>query len=294
MSFNRQLERQTRDVAECLRNAKERGQPCSILVGAGCSSSAGIPLAQGFVDEVRTHFPASYERAKDKAYPAIMAELGDGPRYHLIAKITERARINWAHLQLAWLMANGYVGRVLTTNFDNLVVRACSLFGLHPAVYDLAAAPRFTPSLVYDPAVFYLHGQYRGFIQLHRKREVLRNAKKLRSPFEDATVRRPWIVVGYSGENDPVFENLAAIPKFLFDLYWVSYNFQDPSPAVASRLLTQGRQAYLVRARDADRFFIDLCRELGIEAPPFITDPFLHSLNMLETLSSFPSDDNGG
>ena len=294
MPIREDMERTVEDVADCLRNAKERQQPCSFLVGAGCSVSAGIPTALGLVEQVRDRYPAAYARAREKTYPNVMAELGVGSRYDFIATITERSTVNWAHVQLAWLMANGYVGRILTTNFDNLVLRACSLFGLHPAVYDLAAAPRFSPSLICDPAVFYLHGQYRGFIQLHRTDEVRQNARRLRPAFEDATVRRPWIVVGYSGENDPVFENLANIPKFIFDLFWVTYDHQDPSAEVANRLLTPGRQAYLVRAKNSDRFFIDLCRALGMEAPPFVTDPFRHAMTMLEKLSPFPADAFGG
>ncbi|WP_437621956.1 TPR end-of-group domain-containing protein [Sorangium sp. So ce1151] len=285
------LHRSIGDIAAALRDAKERNQPCSVLIGAGCSVSAGIPLALGFVDEVKLRYVAAFRRARQEDYPHVMRELDTGPRYRLIAEYVERANLNWAHILLGWLVKNGYIGRILTTNFDNLVLRACSLYGVHPAVYDLAATSTFKPSFVRDPAVFFLHGQYGGFVQLHTREEVEKNAKLLRPAFENATVKRPWLVVGYSGYNDPVFENLADIPEYADGLYWVGYRNQEPSQDVQTRLLSHGRQAYLVAGYDADMFFVELFRELKLDAPPFVTDPFSHLLDVFNTFIPFPLDD---
>ena len=62
-----------------------------------------------------------------------MAELRD-----LVAEYVDSAKINWAHICIALLFQAGYVDRVLTTNFDPLVNRACALLGQFPAVYDCA------------------------------------------------------------------------------------------------------------------------------------------------------------
>jgi hypothetical protein len=56
-----------------------------------------------------------------------MAALDRGVRRDLIAGYIDKAKINWAHLALAQLIENGFVDRVLTTNFDPLVSRACAL-----------------------------------------------------------------------------------------------------------------------------------------------------------------------
>ena len=63
----------------------------------------------------------------------------------LIAREVDAAKINWGHVAIAQLMASGYVDRVLTTNFDPLVVRACALSGIYPAVYDFAASHVLLP-----------------------------------------------------------------------------------------------------------------------------------------------------
>ena len=39
------------DIAELVRQAKKNGTPYTILTGAGCSQSAGIPLADKLVEE---------------------------------------------------------------------------------------------------------------------------------------------------------------------------------------------------------------------------------------------------
>jgi tetratricopeptide (TPR) repeat protein len=291
MSGSDDLNRNITDVAEALRDAKARNQPCSVLIGAGCSVSAGIPLANGFVEQVKQRYPMAWKRAARKDYPYVMRELDTGPRYRLIAEYVEKAKLNWAHVLLGWLVKNGYIGRILTTNFDNLVLRACSLYGVHPTVYDLAASSNFKPSFVQDPAVFFLHGQYGGFIQLHTREEVEKNAKLLRPAFENATVKRPWLIVGYSGFSDPVFENLVEIHEFADGLYWIGYRDEHPSLDVQERLLVRGRQAYLIPGYDADGFFVELFRELKLEAPLFVTDPFSHLLEIIDTLSPFPAVD---
>ena len=62
------------------------------------------------------------------------------------------------------------------------------------------------------------------------------------------------VVVGYSGENDPVFTNLAAIDRFDNNLYWVGYKDSEPAEHVRDQLLLAGKDAFLVSGFDADDF----------------------------------------
>ena len=73
-------------------------------------------------------------------YPDCMAALERGVRRDLIGAYIDKAKINWAHIALAQLIDGGYVDRVLTTNFDPLISRACALVNSFPAVYDFAAS----------------------------------------------------------------------------------------------------------------------------------------------------------
>ena len=117
------------DIVETLKNAKARKKSCSLLIGAGCSVKAGIPTAADFVQIIQERYRRAYSRAQVKSYPKCMAELTLGERRDLIAEYIDNAKVNWAHICIGLLIKAGYVDRVLTTNFDSLVIRACSLLG---------------------------------------------------------------------------------------------------------------------------------------------------------------------
>lgn len=281
------MQRTIDDVVETLNEAKHNQRRCSVLVGAGCSATAGIPLATRFVSIIKERFPGAYIRAAEKTYPYCMAELRPGQRHDLIAEYVDKAKINWAHLALAQLLINGYVDRVLTTNFDPLVARACAILGIFPAIYDFAASQTFKPAAIPDQAVFYLHGQRSGFVLLHTTREVERLSEDLTPVFEDAGRGRVWLVVGYSGDNDPVFLKLAEVPSFEFPLFWVGYRNEAPGRHVVDRLLVDDKGAFLVEGFDSDTFFVQVAQKLGCFPPELLKRPFTHLCRQLESFTPF-------
>jgi tetratricopeptide (TPR) repeat protein len=282
------IHRNIADVAETLERAKQRGKTCALLIGAGCSVKAGIPTAAQLVEIIRDQYPRSYERANPKDYPNCMAELAPEERRDLVASYVDRARVNWAHVCIAQLLSAGFVDRVLTTNFDMLVARGCALFGEFPAVYDFAASQMFNPAFVPDRAIFYLHGQRHGFVLLNTPEDVTKHAQLLRPVFSDAGRGRVWLVVGYSGLNDPVFEHLAEVPRFDNKLYWVGYGDDKPSSQVRDRILVPGKYAFFVSGHDADDFFVQLCQALGRFPPSFVSKPFSYLDSIVQTLAPYP------
>ncbi len=98
---------------------------------------------------------------------------------------------------------------------------------------------------------------------------------------------RSWIVLGYSGDNDPVFQRLATVERFDYGLYWVGYLDAEPSPSLRTDLLEKSKQAYFVRGYDADRFFVELAQRLGCFPPGFVDRPFTHLREMLGVLTPF-------
>ena len=74
-----------------------------------------------------------------------MTQLSPAERRDLLARFIDDASVNWAHVCVAQLMKEGYVDRILTTNFDPLIIRACAMLGLFPAVYDFAASQLSRP-----------------------------------------------------------------------------------------------------------------------------------------------------
>jgi tetratricopeptide (TPR) repeat protein len=282
------VERDIDAVVDTLRNT-DRG--CALLIGAGVSAKAGIPLANGFVGHIEECFPSAYQRASKKLYPHCMAELTRGERHGLIKTAVDNARVNWAHIALAQLIKTARISRVLTVNFDPLVMRACALVGVYPAIYDFAASDDFKPAFVPDPAIFHLHGQHSGFVQLHTENELSDHFARLKPVFSDAGTGRPWLVVGYSGENDPVFEHLAQVESFDHGLYWIGYKDSEPPAHVREKLLQDGKEAWFVRGFDADSFFVKVAQSLDCFPPEFIAKPFSHLKSGLEQVVPFDVDE---
>ena len=220
-----------------------------------------------------------------------MAQLSPSQQRDLIGEYVDQAQVNWAHIAIAQLMKYGHVDRILTTNFDPLVVRACALVGEFPAVYDLAASQLFHPEKVPGKAVFYLHGQRTGFVLVNTKPDGGKQAKRLAPVFEDAGHERMWIVVGYSGESDPVFTTLSQIPRFDYPLYWIGYKREDPPPHVKDKLLGPNRHAFYVNSEGADEFFIEIAKQLGCFPPEFVGRPFSYLDALLESVTTFPLPD---
>jgi Tfp pilus assembly protein PilF len=275
------------EIAETLKNARSRGAGCVLLIGAGCSLTAGIPTAGGFVEIIREKYNLAYQRAAQKTYPKCMGELFLSERRSLIAQYVDAAKINWAHLCIALLMQTGYVDRVLTTNFDLLVARACAMLGVFPAIYDFAASQLLKKADIPDQAVFYLHGQATGFVLMNTEEDMQEHSKLLGPVFDDAGSGRIWIVVGYSGENDPVFDHLANIQRFDDGLFWIGYGDKEPASHVREKLLTQNKDAFFTNGVDADSFFVSLTQALGIFPPDLIARPFTYLRDALTRIAPF-------
>jgi Tfp pilus assembly protein PilF len=91
-----------------------------------------------------------------------------------------------------------------------------------------------------------------------------------------------WIVAGYSGENDPVFEHLAKTERYDNGLYWICYKDNPPKAHVQEKLLVDGKDCFCVQGFDADDFFVALAQGLGFFPPDFVRTPFTHLENLLQ------------
>ena len=109
---------------------------------------------------------------------------------------------------------------MLTTNFDQLNHPRLRAGECVPAVYDLTAfhppnahgrtaRPGGVSCTASATALGYLTTQTNW-----------RNTPKLKTVFDHARERRLWIVVGYSGEADPLLELIQA-KQYENGLYWI-------------------------------------------------------------------------
>src|SRR5262245_17154998 len=101
-----------RRIARRLMRVRNSKRPAHFLVGAGCSFSAGIPIARDLIEKIREDFPEEYATLrKDQrdSYGACMALLSINERRDLLSPYLERPKINWGTIALAQLIAEGFV-----------------------------------------------------------------------------------------------------------------------------------------------------------------------------------------
>lgn len=279
-------------VAVAMRRARDViEKPFYLLTGAGCSKSAGIPLASELVAEI--HEKYSYEckqilpKEKLLEYGACMSCLSHNERRELLSPHLETAKINWAHIAIACMMNAGFISRVLTFNFDSILAKACGLVGLYPATYDFAAAASDVTNHIASPAIIHLHGQGFAHRLLNADSETAENAKNLRPLFRHTFSSGPLLVIGYSGQSDLLFPTIRNQYHGEERLFWAGYD-EEPSKAIAELLLNGGNSARYFGKADADKFLIELARELQCFPPLLFNDPHDHLLQELENVVDFP------
>ena len=256
----------------CFEQVRNRPRSVALLIGAGCSLGAGIPLASGFVDEVRRLYRHRCSRLPDaeaNRFNAVVGQLAPDEWLDLFRRFVEPARVNVAQLCIGELVGRGTVDRILTTNFDSLLVRASAMSGVFPAIYDCGATSDLDRVLNRDmPAIYYLHGQAYGLGMLTASDEINNHAVKVRRIVQQSIRGRTLIVCGYSGECDGVLETLRDSQEVTYPVFWVPFNGVDADRALFH--FGARRHLWVVENYDADEFFFDMLVELEREPAKLI------------------------
>ena len=276
-----------------MRSLKERNLSTIVFIGAGASVSAGIPLASGIMNFLENNEPykTQIDGCTKRSYSEYMNCLSHGERKQLINKYVEQAKINMAHLYLGALVDCGYVDCIVTTNFDPLTLRSLALFNRFPAVYDMTSARSFSAGSIVFPCVVYLHGQANGFMMLNEETEFPQIKETAGDVFNEITKGRSWIVLGYSGDNDPVMETLTETPRFEEGMHWIAYKDAEPNDVLMKKILaSREKGASYLKGYDADSFFRALAIELGVADLRILRQPFSHLLSTMENIGDFILD----
>lgn len=279
----------------------------TFLIGAGFSRSAGIPSAGEIVRELRDE-QKGHPLLRDAGTPPggvseyafLMKKLGSPKeRATWVKKFIDQARnkktgqlnINWAHLLLATMVEHEYVHRILTTNFDPLIVEALALTAQPIRTFDLNSTGHFYPGTLDSGAVIYLHGQMHSLFLANAPDEMER-IKPLYSPvLQEAIQDSILIVVGYSGECDPVLAALKTLPSFPWGLWWAHYHPTGtiPCPEVQSLLSDNCDSSHLSCEDDADTFMRKLALEgLNLNLPRVVMQPFATAETVLKRITEYP------
>lgn len=257
----------------------------SLILGAGASRSAGIPLASEMVSLLRLTAelekidcpePRRRETELSLLWRSVLSrvlpetEWSDPEREFLMGCISRADReANITHLVAMHFVSLGLLGPVVTTNFDDLTLAAYWNLPYQSArrephiIYDpltsSAARPRVAAGV---PVIIKAHGHHTtyglGILDKQIKQlaghvhETLRN---LRKPHHG------YMVVGYSGAwADGVMEALGDrdLVKDKF-IYW----FHRGAPPCGPALDRIAKKAALqfIQISDSDALFLNLWRE---------------------------------
>jgi len=253
----------------CFETIRQRKGRVALLIGAGCSKTAGIPLAWEIVEKIREVYRTRLENLAPKKqldYSAVVAKIMPKEFLELLRPYVKEAKVNLAHLCIAELLKENIVDRVLTTNFDPLLIQACVLAGVSPAIYDCVEIADLERVFREEqPAVYYLHGQTYGLRVSNKRRE----SKKVRDAIHYNIRERALIVVGYSGTSDGVLEQLKSA-QTEFPVFWVPFNKQAADEALKS--LSKRKHTFIIHDYDADKFFYELFYALELELPLIARD----------------------
>lgn len=276
-------------LAQYFIHAKESGAPFALLTGAGCSVSAGIPGAASLVDEINQTLAfclGGLTEEERKDYGKCMGCLPEDMQRKLLKPYLDNAKVNWGHIAIAGLMREGYLGKILTFNFDNVLARACGLVGLYPATYDFAAAPTDTFSHISETAIMHLHGQGHGFFMFNSEEKTKVHAERLSPLLKDVFDKNPILVIGYSGSSDSVFSRIRTIFSGRNALFWAGHS-EKPNSHVSRLVAGAGRTARYLGGVDADRFLLELAIKLDC-LPELFRDPYGHLLFELSDVTDYP------
>lgn len=287
MSYYRELI----NVAEALKRAKKDGIKVNLLIGAGCSVTAGIPIASGLIDEIVREYPDEMDNIDIKTYSNCMSKLTPVERRKIINKYVKSSKVNWAHIGMAHLMNNNFIHRVLTTNFDNIFLKACSLVGEFPGIYDMTTYGEFRSDLMSDKSILYLHGQHTGFVLCNTEEEVENQKRKLKDTFDELKRNSMWIIVGYSCTNDAIWQLLSDEKTFENRLYLIGYENSYENENM-KKILGEDKYAFYIKGYNADSFFIKLMHELEIFPPKIIDKPFTYLSETINSITEYKDNNS--
>jgi hypothetical protein len=284
-------------LALAMRNAKDAGKPFAVLMGAGCSYKAGIPLADGLLKLLNDSHHGARLRGKlgcdtlvGQDYGAVMGKMPIAERKAFFDPILKKAGVNWGHIALAGMMKADFVGRVLTFNFDGILARACGINGLYPAVYDFGVAPSKNLAHLVMPSIIHLHGQGHGAVMKNSGEETEKHATEIAPLLKGTLDDFGILVIGYSGDSDKVFPKLVESYNNQQQLWWCEHKDIDQSNTVKTLLDKSQDSAEYLKGVDFDAFMIDLAQELKCFPPTHFTDPAQHLLDDIAPILPPPEE----
>lgn len=250
----------------------------ALLIGSGVSRAAQIPTGWDItLDLIRKLAAASGESAEPDPEKWYRAKYDEVPDYSklidgLAKTQTERQQLlrpyfepneeereenakqpTAAHKAIAWLVAQGFVKVIITTNFDRLLEKALEEAGVEPVVISTEDQVKGMVPLVHTQhCLVKLHGDYLDTRILNTPSELSAYPAEFNRLLDRIFDEFGLVVCGWSAEWDVALRDaMFRAPSRRFTTYWAAYGQLKDE---AQRLMTH-RRAQVIDIENADKFF---------------------------------------
>lgn len=280
-----------------LRSQSLQTRKVSFFLGAGASIESGILSATQCILEWKkmiydSNNPNSSFRYADfkaencilevqkwidsqKKYPALNSDMeysyfaeaaiqDDNDRCaYFNAKIQEAKNPSVGYKLLAFMAKQGYLDRIWTTNFDDLVQRAMSEQNIPTIEVSLDCKERvYLPIAKNNIMIIKLHGDYKYSKMKNTSKELDTQESIFVEALKHSLKDTDLIVIGYSGRDSSV---MTAIEKAYSEkgcgrLFWLGYerNANACVEKLLSKICNNGRKAYYVPSNGFDSIMFDI------------------------------------
>lgn len=250
----------------------------ALLIGSGVSQAAQIPTGWDItLDLIRKLAAASGESAEPDPESWYSAKHDEVPDYSklidgLAKTQTERQQLlrpyfepnegereenakqpTAAHKAIAWLVAQGFVKVIITTNFDRLLEKALEEEGVEPVVIKSAEEVKGMLPLVHTRhCLVKLHGDYLDTRIRNTPSELSEYPAEFNQLLDSIFDEFGLVVCGWSADWDVALRNaMFRAPSRRFTTYWAAYG----QPKDEAQQLITHRGAQKIDIENADKFF---------------------------------------
>jgi len=255
----------------------------ALLLGSGVSTGAEIPTGWDVVNKLIKRIAVAEDSSIDAdmepaewykeiygepaTYENLIGGLADTPteRRQLLEEFFEPSeeeekrgekQPTEAHESIAWLVDNGYVDVILTTNFDQLIEKALRNQGVNPKIVsDPGEASGAEPLQHQDAVVIKVNGDYTKTNIKNLSSELDSYSESMQQIIDRVFHEYGLIICGWSGKYDTrLRESLQECETHRYSTFWTYYSELG---TVAEELIAS-RNAFTIHHDGAASLFSDL------------------------------------
>lgn len=274
-----------------IREAKDSEQQRFIFfLGAGASQSSGIPVASRMINEFQRKLREIWEdegRPNSDFDTWVQSKPGwdnnqsDYAKYFEAYEPTENGRVRyinkwmaaasprWGYFCLAQLLAQSYVSTIVTSNFDDLIYDSCTQNSVRrPRVYSTSSPSAMIEHDHDRSTIIKLHGDYLYADIRNTADDMQKLDQRLMDSVSTLFQQHEIIVVGYSGTDDRIMNELFKKVPLTNAVYWCTYK-NNPVPNKVKEIVEDGHLGhwFKVRTEGFDEFMDELINQLDFSLP---------------------------